>query len=62
MADARRNLDWEAQFNIAMDPEKARTKRDEYKPENELSCSMCGRFCSIRSMNKALEGEEIDIL
>lgn len=62
MADARRDLDWETQFNIAMDPEKARTKRDEYKPENEDSCSMCGKFCSIRSMNKALEGEEIDIL
>ena len=24
--------------------------------------SMCGKFCAIRSMNKALEGENIDIL
>ncbi len=62
MADARRNLDWEAQFDLAMDKKKACEKRIEYAPEDEDTCSMCGKFCSIRSMNKALEGLEIDIL
>ena len=62
MADARKNLDWEAQFELAMDTKKACEKRLEYAPEDEDTCSMCGKFCSIRSMNKALEGEEIDIL
>lgn len=62
MADARRNLDWEAQFDLAMDKKKACEKRIEYAPEEEDTCSMCGKFCSIRSMNKALEGLEIDIL
>lgn len=62
MADARRNLDWEAQFDLAMDKKKACEKRLEYAPEDEDTCSMCGKFCSIRSMNKALEGLEIDIL
>ena len=28
----------------------------------EDSCSMCGKFCAVRSMNKALAGEYIDIL
>ena len=32
------------------------------RPEIEESCSMCGKFCAIRSMNKALSGEYIDIL
>ena len=31
-------------------------------PEHEDTCSMCGKFCAVRSMNKALAGEYIDIL
>ena len=64
MADARRALDWEAQFACALDPETARAIRDSRKPEDDHSdtCSMCGKFCAVRSMNKALSGEYIDIL
>ena len=64
MADARRALDWEAQFACALDPDTARAIRDSRKPEDDHSdtCSMCGKFCAVRSMNKALSGEYIDIL
>lgn len=64
MAEARRALDWEAQFACALDPETAKTIRDSRKPEDDHSdtCSMCGKFCAVRSMNKALAGEYIDIL
>ena len=64
MADARRALDWEAQFACALDPETAKAIRDSRKPEDDHSdtCSMCGKFCAVRSMNKALNGEYIDIL
>lgn len=62
MADARRKLDWEAQWECAIDPETAKAVREDRKPENEDTCSMCGKFCAIRSMNKALAGENIDIL
>ena len=64
MADARRKLDWEAQFACALDPDTARSIRDSRKPEDDHSeaCSMCGKFCAVRSMNKALSGEYIDIL
>lgn len=64
MADARRALDWEAQFACAIDPDTARRIRSSRKPEDDHSdtCSMCGKFCSVRSMNKALAGEKIDIL
>lgn len=62
MADARRVLDWEAQWECAMDPETAKAIRDDRKPEHEDTCSMCGKFCAVRSMNKALNGEYIDIL
>ena len=38
--------------------------RDARLPEDDHSdtCSMCGKFCAVRSMNKALAGEHIDIL
>ena len=64
MADARRNLDWDAQFDCALDPKTAREIRDSRAPEEDHSdtCSMCGKFCAVRSMNKALAGEYIDIL
>ncbi len=64
MAMARRKLDWEAQFKEALDPETARAIRDDRLPEDDHSdtCSMCGKFCAVRSMNKALSGELIDIL
>lgn len=64
MADARRVLDWDAQFACALDPETAKSIRDSRLPEDDHSdtCSMCGKFCAVRSMNKALAGEYIDIL
>ncbi len=62
MADARRTFDWEKQWECSIDPETAKTIRDSRAPEHEDSCSMCGKFCAVRSMNKALAGEYIDIL
>ena len=62
MAKARRKFDWEGQWACAIDPETARAIRDDRAPEHEDTCSMCGKFCAVRSMNKALAGEYIDIL
>lgn len=64
MAKARRTLDWDAQWLEALDPETAKAIRESRMPEEDHSdtCSMCGKFCAVRSMNKALSGEVIDIL
>ena len=62
MGKARRELDWDAMFKEAMDPEHAKAVRDDRAPEVEETCSMCGKFCAVRSMNKALAGEEVDFL
>ena len=62
MGDARRALDWEGQWACALDPETAKSIRAGRAPEHDDSCSMCGKFCAVRSMNKALSGEHIDIL
>ncbi|MCI9156429.1 MAG: phosphomethylpyrimidine synthase ThiC [Lawsonibacter sp.] len=62
MGDARRALDWEGQWACALDPETAKAIRADRSPEQDDTCSMCGKFCAVRSMNKALNGEHIDIL
>ncbi len=54
MSEARRNLDWTKMFALAIDPEKARRYRAESQPEVEDSCTMCGKMCAVRNMNKAL--------
>ena len=64
MADARKALDWDTQWLEALDPEVAKEIRKSRMPEEDHAdtCSMCGKFCAVRSMNKALAGEVIDIL
>lgn len=62
MGEARRNLDWETQWECAIDPVFAKSIREDRTPEFDDTCSMCGKFCAVRSMNKALNNEYIDIL
>lgn len=54
LSRARFEFDWEKQFALALDPEKARALRDEAAAAGMLDavrfCSMCGeKFCSIRA-------------
>ncbi|MDF2595890.1 MAG: hypothetical protein K0R69_2231 [Clostridia bacterium] len=62
MSTARKNLDWEKMFELAIDPEKARRYRDESTPEHSDTCTMCGKMCAVRNMNKILNGEHVDVI
>lgn len=62
MSEARRQLDWEKQFELAMDPETARNRRKESTPAREDTCTMCGKMCAVRNVNKILRGEDVDIM
>lgn len=44
MAAARGRLDWEQQFQLALDPERARS-RYQHGGEDGRTCSMCGPYC-----------------
>ena len=58
---ARKKLDWEEMFALAIDPDKARRYRESSKPEKEDTCSMCGNFCAVKNMNRILDGEIVSI-
>lgn len=62
ISEARRDLNWEKMFDLAIDGEKARRYRTESKPENEDTCTMCGKMCAVRNINKILKGEDVDIM
>jgi len=62
MSEARRDLDWERMFRLAIDDEKPRRYRESSKPEYEDSCTMCGKMCAVRNMNRVLKGESVNIL
>lgn len=46
MAKRRKNLDWEGQFELAIDP---KTAREKFQKNNDVhSCTMCGKLCSMK--------------
>ena len=55
MALARKNLDWEKQLSLAIDPVKAREYRFKKNKTGEEACSMCGEYCAVKIVGKYLE-------
>ena len=56
MSLARKNLDWERQFELSIDPEKAREIHSKRKSESD-ACSMCGDLCAIKLVKETFEGD-----
>lgn len=54
MALCRKNLDWEGQIELSFNPDKVRKWRSEAPPAEQDVCSMCGEFCAIRTVERAL--------
>ncbi|MEW6108289.1 MAG: phosphomethylpyrimidine synthase ThiC [Nitrospirota bacterium] len=54
MAKCRKALDWNGQIALSLNPEKVRNWRAEIPPSESDVCSMCGEFCAIRTVEKAL--------
>lgn len=57
LALARRDLDWEAQFKLAIDGEIAR-KIKETRDTSSEACSMCGDLCAIKMVKEALRKQD----
>jgi phosphomethylpyrimidine synthase len=54
MSKARKDLDWDQQIKLAIDPQKASEMREKGKLSHEDVCSMCGEFCAIKMVEEAL--------
>lgn len=53
MALARKALDWDGQFALAIDPVRPRTLREQRSGTPERECSMCGALCAMRQVDEA---------
>lgn len=58
MAKARKNLDWEEQIKLSIDPKKARKYRQERNSSDVKTCTMCGKFCAMDIIAKYLNKEK----
>ena len=54
MAKCRKALDWNGQIALSLNPEKVKEWRAEIPPTESEVCSMCGEFCAIRTVERAL--------
>jgi phosphomethylpyrimidine synthase len=52
MSHARRDLNWERQYAIALNATKAREIRSARMPADADACTMCGDFCAIKIVQK----------
>lgn len=58
ISDARRDFDWERQFNLSLDPSHARQRWVKTRASSEIAhsndhCSMCGKeFCAVRTSRR----------
>lgn len=57
MSKARKELDWNTMFALAMDPEKAKAYRASSQPLDQEVCTMCGDLCAVRRSRVLLEGK-----
>jgi phosphomethylpyrimidine synthase len=57
LSKARRDLDWNRQFDLALYTDQATSIRDSRRPTDERSCTMCGKFCSMESVNRYFVNE-----
>lgn len=53
-SEARKRQDWKKQINLSIDPDKAQKFRVSSMPHLLDVCTMCGRYCSIKLMEKCL--------
>ena len=55
MSQARKDLDWNRMFDLALDPEKARAYRASSNPIDQEVCTMCGDLCAVKRSRAILE-------
>lgn len=55
MADARKTFDWEKMFELSIDPELARKRRESSEDKDKDVCTMCGDLCALKTWERATE-------
>jgi phosphomethylpyrimidine synthase len=52
MSIARKNLNWEKQIELSIDPDKPKKYREQNPPADNDVCTMCGKYCAIKQVSE----------
>jgi phosphomethylpyrimidine synthase len=61
MSEARRRVNWDDMFACAIDPDRAKEILAEAPPEEDGTCTMCGKMCAARTVNRITAGLTVDL-
>jgi phosphomethylpyrimidine synthase len=61
MSDARRRVAWDEMFECALDGERAKEILNEAPPQEDGTCTMCGKMCAARTVNRIMAGLTVDL-
>lgn len=61
MSDARRRVDWDGMFECAIDADRAKEIIAKAPPEEDGTCTMCGKMCAARTVNRIMAGLTVDL-
>jgi len=57
MGRARRDLQWDRMYELAIDPVHAKSVRDSRSPSDEEACTMCGNYCALKIVKQSFNFE-----
>lgn len=52
MGHARKDLDWDRQYAVAINPKRAKEIRESRMPADTDGCTMCGDYCAVKIVAK----------
>ncbi|MHB1419620.1 MAG: phosphomethylpyrimidine synthase ThiC [Bacillota bacterium] len=59
LSKARKELDWQKQIALAIDPKRARQLRKERSDDSSSACAMCGKYCAMEIVSQYLGASKI---
>lgn len=57
MGRARRDLQWDRMYELAIDPAYAKSIRDSRLPADDETCTMCGNYCALKIVKQSFNFE-----
>lgn len=60
MSKARKELNWDRQIELSIDPLRARRAREESQPHTGDVCTMCGEYCALKLVEEVLKTSRPD--
>lgn len=55
ISKARRDFDWETIYNLSLDPDLARKRKESSESQGQDHCTMCGSLCAVKRDREGLK-------